>query len=256
MKGDDKGSYVHRVREDTQRYIKELLGENEKLRSAIAVLEDEKRSLEARFEVQAKMLSQEIERRESEKVRLQEQLSEIESENKRFLDQYSKVEQHNTNLANLYVASYQLHSTMNRKEVLDVIQEIVINLIGSEEFGVFELRRDHSAFDLIASFGLDEEKYRTVSAKRSLIGRTALSGNTWVAGRDAADEGLDDRNLVACIPLNLGQEVTGAIAMFSLLAHKSELEDVDFELFDLLATHAGTALYCTELHTEREGALQ
>jgi len=93
MKEEEKGSYVHRVREDTQRYIKDLLGENERLRAAVAVLEDEKRHLEAQLDMQARMVQQEIERREKEKASLQERLQEIESESRRFLDQYSKVEQ-------------------------------------------------------------------------------------------------------------------------------------------------------------------
>ncbi len=254
MKDEDKGSYVHRVREDTQRYIKDLLGENERLRNAVAVLEDEKRHLEAQLDVQAKMVRQEIERREKEKASLQKRLQEIESESLRFIDQYSKVEQHNANLANLYVASYQLHGTLNREEVLSVLQEIVINLIGSEEFGVFELNQNKTSFHLIASFGIDADRHKNVSASSSLIGRAALSGKTWIKGHGEAAEGLEYSDLLACIPLKLGGQVTGAVALFSLLSHKPELEEVDYEMFDLLATHAATALYCTELHAARAGA--
>ena len=42
--------------------------------------------------------------------------------------------------------------------------------------------------------------------------------------------------------------VTGAIAIFRLLPQKTGFEEVDRELFELLATHAATALYCTALH--------
>jgi hypothetical protein len=248
MKDEEKGSYVHRVREDTQRYIKELLGENERLRNAVAALEEEKRHLEAQLDLQARMVRREIERREKEKASLQKRLQEIESESRRFLDQYSKVEQHNANLANLYVASYQLHGTLDRREVLSVLEEIVINLIGSEEFGVFEFNQSKNSLDLLASFGIDADKYRQVSVGSSLIGRAALSGRAWIKGHSEAADGLDDANLLACIPLKLGERVTGAIALFSLLSHKPELEEVDYEMFDLLATHAATALYCTELH--------
>jgi hypothetical protein len=44
--------------------------------------------------------------------------------------------------------------------------------------------------------------------------------------------------------------VTGAIAVYGLLPHKPELEEVDFELFDLLAMHAATALRFTALEAE------
>jgi GAF domain-containing protein len=38
------------------------------------------------------------------------------------------------------------------------------------------------------------------------------------------------------------------IAIFRLLVQKPKLEPADRELLDLLATQAGTALYCTRLH--------
>ena len=54
--------------------------------------------------------------------------------------------------------------------------------------------------------------------------------------------------MTACLPLTLDGRVTGAIVLFSLLPHKPGLRELDFELFDLLGTHAATALYCTSLH--------
>src|ERR1051326_6404126 len=50
-----------------------------------------------------------------------------------FSSRYIDVEQQNTNLANLYVATYQLHGTLDRDRVLAAIKEVIINLIGSEE---------------------------------------------------------------------------------------------------------------------------
>ena len=60
----------------------------------------------------------------------------MEEENRRFADRYVEIEEENNNLANLYVASYQLHSTLDVDEVLKIILEIVINLVGAEVFGV------------------------------------------------------------------------------------------------------------------------
>ncbi len=44
--------------------------------------------------------------------------------------------------------------------------------------------------------------------------------------------------------------VSGAIVVYRLLPQKSGLEDLDFELFDLLAMHAATALRFTALEAE------
>jgi hypothetical protein len=48
--------------------------------------------------------------------------------------------------------------------------------------------------------------------------------------------------------------VSGAIALFRLLPQKSGIEAVDRELFELLATHAATALHCARLHA-RQGVV-
>ena len=57
----------------------------------------------------------------------------------------------------------------------------------------------------------------------------------------------ENSGLTACVPLVLDSHVIGAIAVFRLLDQKeSKLAPLDFELFDLLATHATSALYCSE----------
>jgi GAF domain-containing protein len=62
-----------------------------------------------------------------------------------------------------------------------------------------------------------------------------------------------DADVTACIPLRLDGVVTGAIVVYRLLPHKPGLEEIDFELFDLLALHAATALRFTQLAAEARG---
>jgi hypothetical protein len=85
------------------------------------------------------------------------------------------------------------------------------------------------------------------------VARVASTGETWVAG-DGGETVGPEAALTACLPLKLEDRVTGAIAIFRLLPQKSGLEPVDRELFDLLATHAAMALYCTALHERQAGA--
>ncbi len=59
---------------------------------------------------------------------------------------------------------------------------------------------------------------------------------------DSDGSGAAEPGLVACVPLNLGNLVYGVIAIFRLLDHKKGLEPLDYELFDLLASHAATSL--------------
>jgi hypothetical protein len=179
---------------------------------------------------------------------LKERLEEIERESQSFSARYVEVEQQNTNLANLYVASYQLHGTLDRERVLGAIKEIVINLIGSEELAIWEIDRDFDAMVLIDSFGIDPAQWAGVPLDSpGVISLVAATGESFIGGRSPVHVRGREENLVACIPLKLDEQVIAVIAIFSLLQQKSGLEALDYELFDLLASHGATALHCTRL---------
>ncbi len=84
-------------------------------------------------------LRKKIEELEQEKEEILRRVRQVEEENQDFANRYVEIEEENNMLANLYIASYQLHSTLDFKEVLQVIPEIVINLIGAEEFAIMLL---------------------------------------------------------------------------------------------------------------------
>jgi len=250
--GEGQGSYIFKVREDTRRYVQDLLGENEKLRRLVASLESDKgRLLSEKMGLQEKLLTlrEELDRIYREQSDLRRQLAEVEAASQSSSRQYFEVEQQNNNLANLYVASFHLHSTLDRGEVLSAIQEIVINLIGSEELAIYELDDSGTTLQLAGSFGIDPAAYATVPLGMGVIGRTAVSGQLYLAAK-GVDPGRTPReaHLTACVPLKIGDQVRGALAIFRLLPQKNGLEAIDYELFNLLAAHAATALYLTRLH--------
>lgn len=237
--------YIRKVQDDSRHFAEGLLAENEKLRSMATALERENTHLEQ----QLLLARQDFAQRETEQIQMKQQMIDIEMESRRLADQYNQVEQQNSNMANLYVASYRLHGTLDREEVLATIQEILINLVGSEEIGIFEMDTKHSELVLASSFGIDAKCYRTIPLGSGVIGRVAVTGEAYLVGQgNRGGESPDESNLTACIPLKVDGQVMGAIAVFQLLQQKSGFEPVDQELFDLLATHAGMALYCTGLH--------
>lgn len=244
------GAYVQRVHEDTQRYIRNLLADNERLHSLQEALSEVRNQLEderRRLEKRVADLGDELDRLRRENRRLSSEFERIEQENARFTSQYVEVEQRNSDLANLYVATYQLHGTLDRREVLQTVQEIVINLVGSEEFAVFELDADRRHLELVSSFGVDEERYRRLPFGEGTLGTLAARGEVWVAAQQEEGEPPAEAP-TAVVPLHLDGRVTGAIAIFSLLPQKGSLSVLDDELFDVLATQAAAAIYCTTLH--------
>ena len=214
-------TYISHAREEQQQYINGLLRENEKLRGAAAIAEEQHRAAVGELE------------------RLRARFDEIAGENQRFAEQYQHIEEQSSNLANLYVASYQLHTSVDRDVVLSTIQEIVINLIGSEQLAVYE-RVGEKQFRLAASFGLDTDHLAALVTGEYAVEKLG-EGHVF---SDPAEQ----QPLTASVQLRIGDEVTGAILVFRLLEHKPSLQPVDHELFDLLAVHASTALHCATLH--------
>src|SRR5215470_17053404 len=170
---DSQGGYVRKVRNDTRKYIQDLLNENERLQVLVNTLQEEQTHTVGSLRKQVELLRVELEHNRSEETRLKKHLAETQAENRRFFEQYAEVEQENSNLANLYVASYRLHGTLDRRQVLEVIQEIIINLIGSEEIGIFEMDDDGASLHLISSFGIDPAPFKVISIGDGAIGGSA-----------------------------------------------------------------------------------
>lgn len=228
LKDTTHNSYVDRVREGTQKYVRQLMSENEQLRI-----------LNAQLQSEIGNVRQELAQRESSQRELAQALEGIREESQQHLARYAEVEMHNANLANLYVASYQLHGTLRRDAVLGAIQEIIVNLVGSEMFAICEV--DEQAISVLASVGVDPE---SIGWGTPRVFETAIHGVPYLG--TSGERGPNDP--LVCLPLSLDGRIVGVIVIFELLAHKPQLEALDHELFDLLATHAATALYCTSLH--------
>ncbi len=253
MAGEEKGgsAYIQKVRHETGRFVKDVLAENDGLRGLVASLQSEKLSLWDQIQT----MRSEVERLQREQAHLTHQLVQVEAKNRRFSEEYLKVEQENSNLANLYVAGYRLHATLDRQEILGIIQEIIVNLIGSEELAIFEVDAEGSALLQVASVGLEPGRFHRIPLGAGIIGRVARTGRTYLAEEGHAGAASPaERNLTACIALKVDGHITGAIAIFRLLQQKPGFEPVDQELLDLLATHAATALYCAGLYAQRIAA--
>ena len=119
MDGDRETGYVRKVQEDTRRYVEKLLKENETLHTVVVKTESDKLALEEKVLT----IQEQLSRHERERVSLRRKMAEIEANNQRFTREYLEIEHQNANLANLYVTSYRLHGTLERDEVLSVIQE-------------------------------------------------------------------------------------------------------------------------------------
>jgi len=277
MTKNDVPGLAEKALSSAERHGRSLKVANQKLAELVASLRDQKQRLveysqsaappEAGGKVEAPMDSGPTERtlaaelalarealqqHQQKQDRLRDHLAEIESENRRLCDDYVAVQEQNAALVGLYAAIERLHGALDRNEVFTAIQEIVVNVVGSEELALFDLTPDGRRLAPAHTFGIDADRLKEIAVGSGAVGRAAVEGRVYVAGEDGAKAFPEDPHLTACIPLKLGDRVTGALAIYRLLDHKPALTDFDRELFALLERHAALALHFRP--PERPGA--
>jgi nitrate/nitrite-specific signal transduction histidine kinase len=158
-------------------------------------------------------------------------------------------ERQHDRLMRLYVATYQLHATLDPKEVLGNISEIVVNLVGADRFVLILTDPAGGPGAIVSRHGFDEEL-----SDRSLI---RFAGRTYGGGDPLVDGALVDGRLclggegtgspvIAAVPLNVNGRTVGALTLLRLLGHRRDLEPDDREMLDLLAAHAASALFAAQ----------
>jgi len=236
-----------------EEFTKEILRENEKLRYRIVELEGalEKSGDSARtrlYEDRIKLLEEELNS-------LKEKFREVEEENKDFASKYLEVEEENNNLANLYVASYQLHSTLDFSEVLRIVLEIVINLIGAEKFSIILIDDKTNELVPVATEGMSISDAPKVKIGDGVIGKVAREGESYFAENLMEIREYNPFEPIVCIPLKIKEHVIGVLSIYKLFTQKAGFSNVDYELFNLLAGHAATAIFSSRLYTQSERKL-
>lgn len=245
-------SYVAEVRDATRNFARDLLAENERLRAALASheaadarvleLEAARRTLEEENrELRIRVSSLEHERTTRNDVAHRERppAGPVPAE-RHNIERFVELEEMNSQLANLYAGTYRLHLARNRTEVLLTLQALVTDLIGSEEMAFFELEPGTTSLRLIGSRGALAARHDRVALGTGPLGRAAASGDILMA-RDPAGRGT-----MACVPLQSGGRLIGAMAILQLSTAKEPLLRRRGDLLAMVAAHAAVALSRTQ----------
>ncbi|MDB4964419.1 MAG: putative sensor protein [Myxococcales bacterium] len=240
-------------------FTEELMHENEKLRFRVVQLEEERRALVSASTATDKPntgalreLVSRIEQLESDREKLLSRFSGVERENHEFSGRYHDIERENNNLANLYVASFQLHSTLDLRELTQIILEILLNFVGAKTFAIQLVDEDHGKLRTLATEGVDRARVPEAPAAEGRIGEVIKTGGTYIDGERLRAR-ADLERPVIIVPLKIRDKVVGVVIIWDLLSQKTALADVDYELFNLLAAHAASALQGAWLAAELKG---
>ena len=238
----------------SREFTEQLAKENERLRLENARLEKE--VLDSREKAQGTNLDTLVQANASLREKLdllEKRLKAVEEENEDFANKYLEITQQNDSLTNLYVASYQLHCTLDPREVMEIVKEILINLVGAEEFAIFLLDKKTGELTPAAGEGvLPKLASRELRWDEGVLERVIASGDASYHNGEA----LPDGPPLACVPLKIKQDVVGAIVIFKLFVQKAGLALMDREILNLLARQAATAIVSSRLHDDAQRKLK
>ncbi len=185
---------------------------------------------------------------------LERRLSTAESDVKELASRLVDSEHQGGRLMNLYVATYQLHATLDPAEVQATIAEIAINLLGAEQFVLLLRKDDGPGYEIALQEGMYDGSV------------PPYDGESYLGGDSMVDATLKDGVLrlgptaesqaLAAVPLRVQNDIVGALVLNKLLDHKPILRAEDRDLLDLLSAHAASAMFAARLFATKDRKLR
>jgi hypothetical protein len=185
-----------------------------------------------------------LDRCEGELVRLRGHLEAAEAANRRASRAHAELDERYAVLTRLWVAASALHEAGDEATALRAIEEVMVNLAGTEEFGVFELEPGGDLVPL-HSFGPVEGRF-VRHPPQGRVAEVVASGESW-REESPHPRGGTGGEPVACIALRRGERVAGVVVVWGFLPQKLAFDPFDRELFALLAHRAAPALDAARL---------
>lgn len=238
-------------------FTRELLRENDRLRRQLLQLEDQL-AARGRPEPSQSTLDEllaKLHALEEEKRQLLDRLEEIDETGGRFASRYQEIEAENNDLASLFVAQGQLYASLDVREVVQVMIEILLNFVGAQRFAIL-LADSAGALRVLATEGIDPDTLGAIVPGDGSGVIAEVAARATLEVNDAApalrrDPAADDPTV--CFSLSVGGRTVGVIALWCFLPQKESLEELDRRIFELLWMGGGRALEAARLASLARG---
>jgi hypothetical protein len=183
---------------------------------------------------------------------LERQLADVQADQEELTSQLVEAENLAGKLMSLYVATFQLHVSLDPVEVQNAIAEIARDLLGARSFVL--LIKD------------DVEGSCEVAFAQAIPPESRFAGSRYLGGDAAVDSTLvdgvlriepsGDSEALAAVPLRVEDAIVGALVIREVLAHKSTPLSEDRDILDLLAAHAASALFAARVYSKTDRKLR
>ena len=128
---------------------------------------------------------------------------------------------------------------------LESLQDILVNVIGCDEFTVYSIDPRERMLVPIAGSGSFVRPSDLVPLDESWLGEVVQSGSLLVT-REREPQERRFADVAAVVPLKVLDRVVGAIVIASLLPHRELLGTCDREILGLLGVYAATAIIAAD----------
>ena len=194
-------------------------------------------------------------------IEFQHELAALHEDRARLKSEVARLERHVSDLAielatadekvgdlqKLILAAQRLDTCADRAAVLDALRDIVITILGSDDFVILALDDDGRTLWPILGVGQSGGACGPLLVTDDLVATAFRSGRRVIAPPRGASGGPARADTVACVPLTSGSRKVGLLVLFTLLAHRAELRRNDLDVLDFLSAHAATALQVADL---------
>lgn len=186
---------------------------------------------------------------------LAERISVLETELTEMEKLLGTTERQASRFANLYVAAYQLHASLDPAEVRSAVGEIAVNLLGASHC-VLLLGLDSQQPGLeVVNLANGTEVPAPFDAARYRPGADPLV-DTSLADGVVRFGPMQGSQALAVVPFAAQGTNVGALVLLQLLPHKPALHRDDRVLLDLLGAHAASALLGAHVFHETQRKLR
>jgi len=185
---------------------------------------------------------------------LERELEEVDRDREDLTARLVEAENQLSRLMGLYVATFQLHATLDPTEVQATIAEIAVDLLGAERFILLLREEETNECEVALQRGLEDET------------SGLYANNRYRGGDPLVDAALEDgvlrmgpdevSDVIAAVPLRVQDAIVGALVITKLFDHKAILRTEDRDLLDLLAAHAASALFAARVYSNTDRKLR
>ena len=129
---------------------------------------------------------------------------------------------------------------------MESLQDILVHLIGAEEFTIYSIDRREQILIAIAGRNMHRRTSDYVPVHKSWLGSVVRSAAVFVARSESMPSDPRVPDVAAVVPLRVLDRVVGAIVIVRLLPHLSALDACDREILGLLGVYAATAIIAAD----------